>query len=79
MSATAVDLPRIQDYRTIKARNFDVPSDPHDLCRLYVDVAGGQSLRAETGPNGEDDLPSCDVAHQHADAAMVTLVQQAGR
>lgn len=76
-SSKATALPRIQGYRTIqKISEVSMPIGPHDMCTLYVDVAGGQSLRAEAGPNQEDDPPSCDIARQYADAAMTTLVQQ---
>lgn len=75
-SFKTIDLSRIQGYRTIRVDDADIPHGPHGLCMLYVDVAGGQSLRAEAGPNDEDDPPSCDVARQYADAAMTTLAQQ---
>lgn len=76
-SSKAIDLARIQGYRTIrKASKADLPDDPRDMCTVYVDVAGGQSLRAITGPNGEAEPPTCDVARQFADAAVTTLMQQ---
>lgn len=75
-SFKAINLSRIQGYRTIRVDNADIPHGPYGLCMLYVDVAGGQSLRVETGPNDEDEAPSCDIARRYADAAVTTLAEQ---
>lgn len=75
-STKTVDLPPIQGYRTIQL-DPDHSSDPHDRCTLAVDVADGQSLRADTGPNDSDQPPSCEVSRQFAESAVASLALQA--
>ncbi|QGK71716.1 DUF3558 domain-containing protein [Allosaccharopolyspora coralli] len=78
MSSKAKDLPRIQGYRTILVSPAEIPLGPRDLCRLYVDVAGGQSLRAIGGPGTENEPSACEKARQFAEVAVRSLAQQAG-
>lgn len=70
------DVPRIQGYRTIQVWYTYDRAEPHNTCRLYVDVADGQSLKVQVSANAEDDPPTCDTARQFAETAMQTLVNQ---
>ena len=71
-----IDRPRIQGYRTIRLTGPSYESGSHAMCTLYVDVADGQSLRAEAGPNGDGDPPSCEISRQFAEAAVASLAKQ---
>ena len=68
------DVPRIQGYRTIQVWFTYDTAAPHHTCRLFVDVADGQSLKVSVGQNSEDDPPTCEAARQFAETAMHTLV-----
>lgn len=70
------DVPRIQGYRTIQVWYTHDRAEPHNTCRLYVDVAGGQSLKVQVDANSEDDPPTCETARQFAETAMQTLINQ---
>ncbi|WP_456241592.1 DUF3558 family protein [Actinopolyspora lacussalsi] len=65
---------RIQGFRTIKVWYETERPKPDGRCRVYVDVAGGQSLRVEVDQSYSDEDPStCTTARRFAEAAMRTL------
>ncbi|MBA8826323.1 hypothetical protein FHX42_003699 [Saccharopolyspora lacisalsi] len=72
--ARSQDIPRVQGFRAIKVWFDSDRPDPDHKCRIYVDVAGGQSLRVEVGETvNEEDPPTCDTARRFAEAAMKSL------
>ncbi|NHD16201.1 MULTISPECIES: DUF3558 family protein [unclassified Actinopolyspora] len=73
------EAPRIQGYRTVKVWRDSERPDPDSKCKVYVDVAGGQSLRVQVGmTSDEEDPPTCDTARRFAETAMGTLVADRG-
>lgn len=70
------DVARVQRFRTIQVWNTPDRPAPNDRCRLYVDVAGGESLRIMVGESDEEDPPTCDTARRFADAAVQTLIDR---
>lgn len=73
------ELSRIQGFRAIKVWQVPGGSGPDSKCKIYVDVAGGQSLRVQVGmTSDEEDPPTCDTARRYAEAAMGTLVADRG-
>ncbi|WP_083921664.1 DUF3558 family protein [Actinopolyspora halophila] len=68
------ELSRIQGFRAIKVWQVPGGSGPDSNCKVYVDVAGGQSLRVQVDRSFEKkDPPTCDTARRYAEAAMKTL------
>lgn len=75
---TGIELPRVEGYRAIRLSGPSYEPGPHGMCTLYVDVADGQSLRAEAGPTDADAPPSCDISRRFAEAAVASLAQRTG-
>ncbi|WP_438388771.1 DUF3558 family protein [Actinopolyspora saharensis] len=73
------ELSRIQGFRAIKVWQVPGGSGPDSKCKIYIDVAGGQSLRVQVGmTSDEEDPPTCDTARRFAETAMKTLVADRG-
>ncbi|WP_347567475.1 DUF3558 family protein [Actinopolyspora sp. BKK1] len=78
-SSHSEEVSRIQGYRTVKVWHDSERPDPNHQCRIYVDVAGGQSLRVQVGmTSDEEDPPTCDTARRFAETAMGTLIADRG-
>ncbi|PRW62792.1 DUF3558 family protein [Actinopolyspora mortivallis] len=72
--ARSEEVPRIQGFRTIKVWYETESPKPDNKCRIYVDVADGQSLRVEVDRSySDEDPPTCTTARGFAEAAMKTL------
>lgn len=69
-SFTSAERRRVQGFRTVKVEESGDPAGPRDQCPLYLDVAGGQSLKVDVGQNREGDSPTCEIARQLSDAAV---------
>ncbi|WP_017977209.1 DUF3558 family protein [Actinopolyspora halophila] len=73
------EVSRIQGYRTVKVWRDSERPGPDSKCKVYVDVAGGQSLRVQVDRSFEEnDPPTCDTARRYAEVAMKTLVADRG-
>jgi hypothetical protein len=73
--ARAEEAPRVRGFRAVKVWRAHDDTGPHGNCTLYVDAAGGQSLKVQVAENDEKDPPTCDTARRFADAAMKTLTK----
>ncbi len=72
--ARSQEIARIQGFRAIKVWFDSDRPDPDHRCRVYVDVAGGQSLRVQVDESfREEDPPTCTTARRFAEAAMKSL------
>ncbi|SFE61194.1 Protein of unknown function [Actinopolyspora alba] len=68
------EVSRIQGFRAVKVWFDSKRPDPDHKCWIYVDVAGGQSLRVRVEQSYSDEDPStCTTARRFAEAAMRTL------
>lgn len=82
---TFEDLERIRGFRVIKVRTPTEKRHPDDSCRLYIDIADGQSLKvsvlnSEPGESDSDRAesapPACEAAYKTAEVAMRTLTSK---
>ncbi|WP_092525277.1 DUF3558 family protein [Actinopolyspora saharensis] len=77
--AHSEEVSRIQGYRTMKVWLDSERPDPNHQCRIYVDVASGQSLRVKVDESSEkEDPPTCTTARRYAELAMKTLIADRG-
>ncbi|WP_245755671.1 DUF3558 family protein [Actinopolyspora alba] len=68
------EVSRIQGFRAVKVWFDSKRPDPDHKCRIYVDVAAGQSLEVRVEQSYSDEDPStCTTARRFAEAAMRTL------
>ncbi|PRW62793.1 DUF3558 family protein [Actinopolyspora mortivallis] len=68
------EVPRIQGFRAVKVWFDSERPDPDHKCRIYVDVAAGQSLEVRVEQSySDEDPPTCTTARGFAEAAMKTL------
>jgi hypothetical protein len=77
---TFEDVARIGGFRTVKVWHSAEQDRPDYVCRIYVDVADDQSLKVDMHDvdRRESSPPVCDVVYRAAEAAMRTLIDQAG-
>ncbi len=80
VGGSSEDVVRIEGFRVMRVMTrIERELSPDSDCRIYVDVADDQSLKVSvSGGEREDSAPACDVAHRAAEAAMRTLIDQAG-
>ncbi|ASU80608.1 DUF3558 domain-containing protein [Actinopolyspora erythraea] len=68
------EVSRIQGFRSVRVWFDSERPDPDHKCRVYVDVAGGQSLEVRVEQSySDEDPPTCTTARRFAEAAMNTL------